>query len=418
MVKMISRFSPALSLLALGMLVQTSAKAQCVFTPTITPSAPVMCPGETDTLWTQSYDAYQWYKEGVAISGATQQFLIVNYGADAGSSFSVAATQGGCTEISASVLVDGWAFLPPFVSTYGNSHLCPGDTVILQLMSPYTTNIKWYRDGALLSGATDDSLIITEAGSYTASGAPAVCPFYEAPLGLDIPITASVNPGMLPTDLHLCNGAPDTIHTTATGPHQWYRDGVLIPGMTANTLPVDEPGNYAATTTDGVCALHTDTLTVTNYLTGTIAITLAGGDLFASVSDPEIGSFQWYLDGEPIPGATAQTFHPVTAGSYTVLGVDNGCDVLSEAYAFEPASVGNEIRQPSVSSYPNPVQGFLNINAREWVQVNVYDLSGKLLLTGTGPGKMDVTALPSGSYLLRVVNKAGFVLLRQLIAKQ
>jgi hypothetical protein len=44
-------------------------------------------------LWTQPYDNYQWSKDNTLISGATGQFYVVDYIADAGSSFMVSATQ-------------------------------------------------------------------------------------------------------------------------------------------------------------------------------------------------------------------------------------------------------------------------------------------------------------------------------------
>src|SRR5688500_19857611 len=75
-------------------------KAQCSFTPTVTPNNLILCPNATDTLWTQPYDSYQWFKGGVPIPGATQQYYVVNYFADAGDYFKVSATVGTCTELA------------------------------------------------------------------------------------------------------------------------------------------------------------------------------------------------------------------------------------------------------------------------------------------------------------------------------
>src|SRR5687768_10000242 len=101
-------------------LIFVSVKGQCPFDPLVTPSNLILCPNESDTLWTQVYDSYQWYKDGNPIPGATNQYYVVNQFADAGSYFSVSATDSSCTEMSPQVLVDGWAFLPPFVMHQGD----------------------------------------------------------------------------------------------------------------------------------------------------------------------------------------------------------------------------------------------------------------------------------------------------------
>src|SRR6188508_2656000 len=90
--------------------------AQCPFDPTVTPSNLILCPGSTDTLWTQPYEAYQWYQNNTLVPGATNQFYVVN----SSDYYSVAATQYGCTEQSPQVLVDGWFFLLPYVIHSGD----------------------------------------------------------------------------------------------------------------------------------------------------------------------------------------------------------------------------------------------------------------------------------------------------------
>ena len=74
-----------ITLLMLCMTASMVIKAQCPFTPTISPSTLILCPNESGTLATQVYDAYQWYKDGSPIAGATEQTLAVEQWADAGS---------------------------------------------------------------------------------------------------------------------------------------------------------------------------------------------------------------------------------------------------------------------------------------------------------------------------------------------
>lgn len=99
--------------------------AQC-HNPTITPSVPILCPNETDTLWTQSYDSYQWYKDGNLIINETKHYLVVDLDSFALANITVAATVSDSTKFSPSVLVDGWAFLLPFVINGGDYNFVNG----------------------------------------------------------------------------------------------------------------------------------------------------------------------------------------------------------------------------------------------------------------------------------------------------
>jgi hypothetical protein len=286
-------------------------KAQCTFNPTITPSNLILCPNEQDTLWTQVYDTYQWYMNGSVIPGATQQYLVVDYFNSAGSDFSVAATLQGCTELSPSVLVDGWAFLPPFVMHAGDQgwfdgqylNLCTGDTLLLILMQPYDTNIQWYDNFAPIPGATNDTLMVTTSGSYTAEGAPQLCPSFVQQLGVTIDVLV----------------------------HQ-------------PVIPV---------------------------------ITLSNDTLYASPSNAT--SYQWYMNGFAIPGASNNWHHTTSPGSYTVAIVDtNQCEGASAPFVI--TSLRDE-HASSLIIYPNPFTDHLFIqSAIEPIkEIKVYDITGKMI---------------------------------------
>lgn len=227
------------------------AVAQCPFTPTISPSMLVLCPNESGTLATEVYDAYQWYKDGSPISGETGQLLAVQQGADAGSSFTVSATLDGCTEMSASVLVDGWMFLLPYVMHGGDDPIgvgpngealyCEGDTMLLELSSPYTENIQWTNNGMPIPApeGTSQILVVTGSGSYTVSGAPNVCPNFI--MGIGVEVAASFTPPMQPDIV----AGDDQICVYPLGNStQWYLAGV--PVGTTDCIDVTSAGPYTA----------------------------------------------------------------------------------------------------------------------------------------------------------------------------
>jgi hypothetical protein len=157
----------------------------CPHTPLIVPDSLFFCPDETDTLWTQNFDSYQWLDEaGNAIAGETNRYFVPA----PWSSYSVLTTSNGCTELSAPAQV--WSLSTGLVifrvdSTSDSAHpdtLCAGDTVILYLRTNKPSGnvflYQWYRDGLILTGDTLDSLVINSSGHYSIRVINNLCPAY------------------------------------------------------------------------------------------------------------------------------------------------------------------------------------------------------------------------------------------------
>jgi len=138
------------------MLTAFTAKAQCNLNPVIKPNNLILCPNATDSLYTtKEYDTYQWYRGGEMIAGANSRYLQVNQYDDAGFKFTVAVTKGKCKASSVDVLVDGWAFasptmssnIPPrYVDFSGTGYYCAKDSLAFTFLPPYTKNVQWYNN--------------------------------------------------------------------------------------------------------------------------------------------------------------------------------------------------------------------------------------------------------------------------------
>jgi hypothetical protein len=189
-----------LLLLLLLFVAQNSVHAQCAHDPLVTGDS-ILCPNAVGMLSTQAADSFQWYKREygtgntVLIPGETAQTINIGPN-DVLFYFSVDATLSGCTERSPEVLVDGYAFLLPYVihtgdfTTGGNgeSIICTGDTMYLTMGLPYDTLITWYRNGNVIPGADSTVLVVTTAGIYTSQGAPSICPDFIQQLGVNIEV--------------------------------------------------------------------------------------------------------------------------------------------------------------------------------------------------------------------------------------
>ncbi|MCU0435331.1 MAG: hypothetical protein MUC87_17880 [Bacteroidia bacterium] len=222
--------------------------AQCTITPTITPVSPILCPNSSDTLrTTQPYQTYQWYKNNVIIPGATAAVLPVDYFNDAGNNFSVFVTQDTCSGTSAQNLVDGWVFLLPTVMSSGNQTFCPGDTEYLVLMPPYEVNIQWTNNNVPIPGANDDTLIVTQTGNYSVSGAPQICPQFMQQLGVTISVNFS---GPQTPVVSYNNGTLSTVNFSGYT-YQWNDASGPVAGATTFSFTPTQSGVYTVTVTDG-----------------------------------------------------------------------------------------------------------------------------------------------------------------------
>jgi hypothetical protein len=120
-------------------------------------------------------------------------------------------------------------------------------------------------------------------------------------------------------------------------------------------------------------------------------------------------SFQWYKDGDPVPGATTQNYVPKETGSYSVKVTDGwGCTSTSSSfYSF----VGvHELTTETVSVYPNP---FTDIVYVEGLSKNsagyITDISGKRLADvqfTTAKNQIDMTNFTTGIYFLFIDGRA------------
>jgi hypothetical protein len=147
----------------------------CNHTPIINPDTLMICPGSSDTLWTQAGTSYQWYNNGIPIPGATNQYLIVSNSFQLVNfpSPSVLTTNTGCSELSKESFVGlhGWmgGSILGF-NTVGNvfsgDSVCIGETLKLITSFGEEHVTHWYKNGVAIPFANSDTLIVTNSGAY------------------------------------------------------------------------------------------------------------------------------------------------------------------------------------------------------------------------------------------------------------
>jgi hypothetical protein len=142
--------------------------------------------------------------------------------------------------------------------------------------------------------------------------------------------------------------------------------------------------------------------------------------------------YQWYFNGNPIPGATDSWYVIEESGNYAIQYTgENGCTQSSATLPFTYSggniSVGEQSVFRSVVLFPNPNNGQFSIrgeleNATD-VSIIVMDVTGRqvmpaVVLSGAQnfTQAIDVTAVANGFYFVRVQANEGEMTIR--FAKQ
>ncbi|MCB9232995.1 MAG: PKD domain-containing protein [Bacteroidia bacterium] len=173
------------------------------------------------------------------------------------------------------------------------------------------------------------------------------------------------------------------------------------------------PGTYSVSLT-ATNATGSNVVTQTNYITvfsnpPVPVISLSGSNLTTAVSAT---SYQWFLNGAPISGATSQNYTPAASGAYTVTVVDaNGCSNTSSPYQYD--LVGLEaLANQGLEIYPNPTSGAIWLKSALPIQIEkleIIDGLGRSLIQQNWNGKVldqassiDLGGLSEGIYFLKI----------------
>jgi hypothetical protein len=152
-------------------------------------------------------------------------------------------------------------------------------------------------------------------------------------------------------------------------------------------------------------------LTVTvNPIPPVPLISINGTTLSSSASSGN----QWYQDGNPINGATNQSYNVTQNGNYFVAVTVNGCTSYSDTIFASSLRENAEVFS-LVELFPNPVSGNqislnLHVKSKSLVSLRLTDAIGKTLqvknlgiIQGIITEHISVAELSSGIYYLEMM---------------
>lgn len=139
-----------------------------------------------------------------------------------------------------------------------------------------------------------------------------------------------------------------------------------------------------------------------------VSVQLQGDTLFAQPGN--YGSYQWYLNGNPLANAQNPYLPLADTGLYAVMVTDSACgctdSVLYHVTALPGLGIATTAGQP-FRIYPNPTHDKIFVEASIPVNLSLYDLTGRLLRQSKGKNEMDISAFSEGVYLLRIKDSQG-----------
>lgn len=235
------------------------------------------------------------------------------------------------------------------------------------------------------------TVVVTSAQGCTASDA------------VQVTVVAPPVIALSATDPVLCGN--DTLTITASGADLYtWSPGLFISTTSGDQVQVWPPATYTWTVTgaDLIGCSGQATVTVT-VVPPPVPPEITWADM--ALSSTAAGAYQWYLNGEAIPGATAQTLVPEANGTYTVETTDeHGCTATSAGHLFTSVGVAAADADAGLRVYPVPARDALVVEgAPAGGRLTLMDAQGRTVLTTTATAQgttLDVSHLAPGTYVL------------------
>lgn len=343
-------------------------------TATATAAGPTaLCTGGSVILNanTGSGITYKWLRNNIFITGATS----ASYTATITGNYAVEVTNmaTGCVDTSRpAITVTAYVTPSNTLTVVGNLTFCAGSNVRFQAAAGTGYTYVWYKDSGIIPGATTSSYTATTAGIYYAviTNGPCVTTTGSRTVIVNpLPVATATAAGATA----FCTGGSVVLNAnTGSGlTYQWKLNTIDIPGATSAAYTAAASGAYTVFVSNGTCSNTSNSINVTVSTMPAPVITSTGlpsfcqgNSVILSTTTAPGYTYQWLLNANPIPGATAATYSAAVAGDYTVTVVNGACTATTA-----PFTVSVTPAPPAVITAAGPLTfcqgGSVQLNANK-----------------------------------------------------
>ena len=385
-------------------------------TITVNPIPPVttisgntgFCPGGQTQLTATPFDSatydYTWLRNNNFIT--VQDVQQINATIEGWYRIRVVNQVTNCRIFSDSVFITNFTS-PPAPVISGSGTICTGGSTYL-ISSP-GVSYQWSFNNSPISGANNDSLLVTTGGVYTVSitdgnGCNA------ASNGFVVSEIAPPTPSVISGENTFCAGSSVILTASANSNYAWLFNGSAIPNQVAQTITANQFGNYQVLVINGTGCSDTSAVFTTvqgsaNFTLNTTIISTScasgipqnNGSITVS---PTGGSGNFTYQWTPaLPALAIQS--NLAPGAYSVVVTDagSGCKVSLQNLTIAPT--------PVISGTPVVVNDSRCDLDNGSITLNPSGAAGPFTYQWTGFSETSNTlsGLPAGTYEVKVTDQ-------------
>lgn len=318
------------------------------------PSTIVILPSQTITLsvsTTAGTPAYQWYKDGSAISGAISSALDVT---EVGVYFARVTESGACSstkdsESTAIVAPNSFELIVDYTTSYTscvstdvtlsvsqiNAVASDGRKTDVTASMQNTFSYQWNRNGAALSGETSSAIIVADNannGSYSLDGTTSG--FNASSNTLEVQLRTSETVAISSSETVVCEGSDNVTLSTSRdlsgATFEWQRAGQNINSTDAE-LTVTQSGSYELVVTIDGCPVASNTIIITDFDDAQLVLDSEANIVFPegesqTVTASGASNYEWY-DANNALLSNTNSFTFTEEGNYLLLATIGNCQV-------------------------------------------------------------------------------------------